>query len=246
MEAIRACIVDDEKNARELLRRLLKDIGNVEISGEAESADDAFKKLLESPADIVFLDIQMPRKSGFDLVEQIKYAEIETDIVFITAYEEYAIKAIKASAFDYLLKPVKRTDLEQTIQRFSERKDNRSLPQRLEKLIHSMKSRRIKISDRTGFQMIDPEHIMYCEADGNYSRIILAGNNEITASMNLGKLEAHINHPSFIRISRSVIINLKFLVRVDRKSCHCILNNGQKITLSLSRKYLKELENMAW
>lgn len=243
MKQIDVFIVDDERNARDLLRTLLVEIADVNIVGEANSVDEAFRSLLNLPVDLIFLDIQMPRKDGFELVELIKDSKLAIEIIFVTAYEKYAIKAMRASAFDYLLKPVKKMELENSIKGFKDRKGAQSIDKRIELLINLVSQKRIKINDRTGFQMIAPNEIVYCIADSNYSKIFLENEKELTTSLNLGKLENVLNHKSFVRISRSVIININYLVRVDRKNSRCTLQNNHEITLSLTRKYMNDLES---
>jgi len=235
-------IVDDEQNAIELLKKLLEGDPSFHVVGEAASVDDACKILENDNVDLVLLDVQMPGKNGFKLVELMNETNKVPGFIFITAFEQYAIDAIRASAFDYLLKPVRKDDLINSIRRYLKQKSEDKIAGRIEELLNLIKIRKIKINDRTGFQMIDPEEIVYCIADSNYSRIFLRNEKELTTSMNLGKLEKILNKGSFFRISRSVVININYLTMVDRKNSQCILENNQKIVLPLTRKYMKILE----
>lgn len=119
-KTINALIVDDEEDARDILERVLMRLNNINIVGKAAYADEGFEMALKRNPDIIFLDIQMPGKDGFGLVEQLKKFNLKTTIIFVTAHVEYAINALKVAAFDYLLKPVEFSDLKNTIQRYRE------------------------------------------------------------------------------------------------------------------------------
>ncbi len=242
-KSLRVLIVDDERSARDLIINLLSDFDEVEIIGEAENVESALIEVLRVRPDVILLDIQMPRQDGFSLIEKLQKQDIQPEIVFITAYEKYAIRAIKFSAFDYLLKPVKKKELVASLAGLAKKVESSNTKEKFDKLIYQLGDhKKLKFKNRTGFYMINPDEIIYCRADSNYTVLELDSGKEFTVSMNLGKVEELLPGLYFHRISRSTIINIHFLTMVDRKTMTCELVNEETFVLSISRKYLKELE----
>lgn len=240
---VKALIVDDEEGARDIMERLLQRIPDVQVIGKAASADEALEIVLSCLPDIVFLDVQMPEKSGFQLVDYLRKYLLETHVVFVTAHAEYAINAMKVSAFDYLLKPVMISELQETIQRFkASRLKNASMaPQ--QDLRGNLQNCRIKFNTRTGYILVSPDEIMYCEADVNYTTLFFGKDNREVVTVNLGKIEEMLAPYPFYRISRSVLINRQFLSRADRQKKQCLLVKGdERITLEISPNHIRELE----
>jgi two-component system LytT family response regulator len=243
MNTLAAYIVDDEFSARNLLADLLEDVSFVRIAGEADCVEDAFRGIQETRPDVILLDVQMPRKDGFVLIEQLQAAGIETTVIFITAYEQYAVRAIRASAFDYLLKPVKKSELVSVLDEVRTVLESKSAHQTFSKLLSRLDGqKKIKFRDRTGFTMVDPDELIYCRADSNYTVLMLKSERSLTVAMHLGKVEDLLPGDRFCRISRSIIINIDYLAAVDRKSMTCNLTGEEMIELPVSRNYLKELE----
>lgn len=233
MKQISLIIVDDEKSARDLLRSLLAEEAWIHILGEAENVDQALPEIMKQKPDVILLDIQMPRKDGFVLVEKLIQHEIRVELIFITAFEKYAIRAIKASAFDYLLKPVKKRELIGSLEKLADKVSSERIDMRFEDLIKQLgDQRKIKFKNRTGFSMVDPEEILYCQADSNYTVLELDTGKSLVVSMNLGKVEELLPRTGFCRISRSAIINMKYLTHVDRKGMRCTLSNEKNQHLS--------------
>jgi len=243
MRSLAVYIVDDESSARELLRNLLSEIEGVNVVGEAESVDEALPGILSTDPDVLFLDIQMPGNDGFVLLERLSTHSIRALVVFVTAFEKYAIQAIRSSALDYLLKPVIKPELHRTVESLFSMKAKNAQHGQLLQLLDQLRSfKKIKFRHRTGFVLVDPREILFCEADSNYSDIELEGGKRLTVSMNLGKVEALLPETMFCRISRSVIINIHFLTELNRKDLVCELVNSSVHKLPVSRKYLKTLE----
>jgi two-component system, LytTR family, response regulator len=243
MEALRIYIVDDERSARELITNLLSDVDEIEIVGKSDSAENALKEIIEIKPDVVLLDIQMPRQDGFYLISRLQEYNVQPEIIFITAFEQYAIRAIKSSAFDYLLKPVKKSELILSLSKLALEKKSTDMKEKFDFLIYQLSDhKKLKFKNRTGFYMIDPDEILFCRADSNYTVLELEGGRSFTVSMNLGKVEEILPDTCFFRISRSVIINIHFLSMVNRKTMTCELVNKETHVLSISRKYLKELQ----
>lgn len=243
MERLSVFIVDDESSARRLLLDLLEDIPFVSVVGEAGNAEDAFEGIMQLGPDVVLLDVQMPGKDGFALIGMFHEAGIDLAVIFVTAFEQYAIRAIRTSAADYLLKPVKKEELLLALESVKRTLDSKRSDKYFGRLIEQLSNyQKLKFRNRTGFTMVDPMEIIFCRADSNYTKLQLEGDRSLTVSMNLGKVEEMLPENSFSRISRSIIINIRFLVGLDRKSMTCVLVNETTHTVQVSRKYLKALE----
>jgi len=246
MQKIKVIIVDDEERALRLTEKLLKQYSNIEILGTASGVDSAFKLFLEHKPDVIFLDVEMPEKNGFELVKMLHKTNYKPEIVFVTAYNSYAIEAFKHAAFNYLLKPIDTEDLHQTIIRLNEKIGTENINDKFQHLIKSLDpNSRIKLNTKVGYILIETEEIIYCEAEGSYTNIYLRNHSNQTSTFNLGKIEPLLSGKHFFRINRSVVINLNFLSEVNRKTKTCTLQfDGIKKVFDIPRKHLKQLENM--
>ena len=246
-EALTLLLVDDEEEVRELLTILLQSYKgcDIDIIGEASSVEDALRVVKDQVPDLILLDIQMPGKDGFQLIDVLRDMRLYPGIIFVTAFENYAIRAIRNSAFDYLLKPVNKSELYNAIDRFREMK-NRGQDQRLNELVellHKSKPGRIRLNTRTGYFFINPEDIIFCEADGNYSHLTLQNGKKEISTLNLGNLEKQLDGGDFLRISRTYIINMNYLSRVDRRSNTCELeHNGKAHYIKIPPQKIRLLE----
>ena len=238
-------IVDDEPAARDLLSMLLERIGGVKLTGTADCVDEAFKLILKNQPDLVLLDIQMPEKNGFDLVRMVHAANLNTGFIFVTAHDEYAIEAIRSSAFDYLLKPVDPDELRKSISRYIDLLEESDIKQQLGEMLQKMSRKsRVKVNTRTGFILINPEEVIHCIAAGNYTEIHLVNSRVETITSNLGSFMEQLPAKNFFRISRSGMINLDYLTRVDYKSGTCRLKADSDIDLKVARNRRQELEKV--
>jgi two-component system, LytTR family, response regulator len=240
---LKALIVDDEEGARKLLRKLLDETHHFNDLRLADSASSATAEMKDFDPDMVFLDIRMPEKDGFDFLMDMSHRNGRPGIVFVTAYEQYALKAIKQHAFDYLLKPVNRKELKQCIQKYiSGRSEGSSqIPQPVNQVLTD-KIKRVKVNTRTGTLFINPANIIYCKADGNYT-VIHSGGKELLCSMNIGKLREMLPETFFLRIGRSLILNIEHITHLDRRqSIVTLVNQGESISVKIPRNHLKELE----
>lgn len=238
-----ALIVDDEESARQLLCKLLEEtlcFNDIRLAASVASANNV---LINYEPDIIFLDIKMPGKDGFAFLQDLSANPDKPRIVFVTAYEQFAIKAIKNQVFDYLLKPVNRKELKQCILRLMDRIQKRQEEANHPKMGEQLeKIARIKINTRTGTIFINPATILYCKADGNYTTIC-TGEKQHLCSMNLGKLEEQLPKTCFIRIGRSHIINYEYITMLDRKESTVTLNrDGESAKIKLPRQHLKDLD----
>ncbi|MCZ4693524.1 DNA-binding response regulator [Ancylomarina euxinus] len=239
----RFLVVDDEDKARAVLHKLLQLVEPYCQVTEANSAEQGITRYLEFQPDLIFLDIEMPHKNGFELVQELILSGESPRVVFITAFNQYAIQAIKASALDYLLKPINENDLKQCINRAKLIDNNKKDKNKLDDLINRLNmNNRLKVNTRTGFEIIKQDNILYCEADGNYTNICLTNRTKLTTATTLGIIEDQLISDLFFRVSRSILINLDYLKSVNRKDKVCHLQiGGECITLPLSCSRVQKL-----
>ncbi|MCX6271321.1 MAG: LytTR family DNA-binding domain-containing protein [Bacteroidetes bacterium] len=230
-------IIDDEADARELLFSLISEHPEIQIAAEASSAVEALPLIIKHQPDLLFLDVQMPHKTGFDLISELRELQIDIPLVFVTAFNEYAIQAIKASALDYLMKPVDPLELTKAIQKFRNQEIKNHYQEKVQVLLNKIfpttnAVSKVRFNNRSGYILINPDDILYLEAETNYTHIYLKGSKKETISSNLGSVEKLLPDQLFQRISRSVVINTSHLTRVDRSASTCILEaDGNIITL---------------
>ena len=244
-ELLKILIVDDEPEARELLKFILQEEDGLEVVGMADCVDEALALLEQEKPDLVLLDIQMPGKDGFHFIEQVKQREFEPGIIFVTAFDHYAIQAIRNSVFDYIMKPVRQEELYGAIARFRAR-DVKREGQNLSELLRVLKgteTSKVKLNTRSGYILIYPPEVVYCKADGNYTHIQLSGGSREITTQNLGAIEELLNSGTFFRVSRSYLVNLKYLARVDRKNSLCVLEyKGDNYSVKIPSQKIKMLE----
>jgi two-component system, LytTR family, response regulator len=238
-----ALIIDDEANARILLNKLLEETLLFNDIRSASSVGSAYSTLSGFEPDIIFLDIKMPGKDGFSFIQDLPESDKKNKIVFVTAYDQYAIRAIKNQAFDYLLKPVDRKELKQCIVRVIEKKIEDSVIERPVKIIESReKITRIRVNTRTGTLFINPSDILFCKAEGNYTSVC-TGKKHYLCSMNLGKVAEMLPRNGFIRVGRSYIVNIEYITLLDRKECSILLvRDGESVKVKIPRQHLKDLD----
>lgn len=219
----RAIIIDNEKNLRDALVLLLTtNCPEIALCGTAASASEGRELLKTTDVDFIFLDISMPEEDGFSFLRSIPKENY--GIIFVTSYEEYALKAIKASAIDYLLKPVNPIELREAVQKaihYFELRKNRPgagkvYQESLENLNHHYHSgdkliQKITIPEQFGFKVVNVQEVMYLTAESNYTTLVFDDGKKIVATRSLGEFEKILNDPVFYRIHKSTIINLNFL-----------------------------------
>lgn len=242
-QKLEALIVDDEADARKLLSILLEETQYFSEIRAANSVNSANSELIHFDPDLVFLDIKMPGKDGFSIIHELELKKKKPGIVFVTAYEQFAIQAIKNQPFDYLLKPVNRKELKKCVQKFMERRGDGQITDRKVKSVDPLeKISRIRVNTRTGTAFINPASILYCKADGNYTTIFTAEKQHL-CSMNLGKVEEQLDMEGFIRVGRSYIINFEYITLLDRKGSQITLTkDGESVTIKIPRQHLKDLD----
>ncbi len=238
---IRCVIVDDENNALEMMEWLIKTYcPNVSIEAMCNSAEKGIEAINKYSPDVVFLDIEMPHMNGFDMLE--RFDKLFFDVVFTTAYDQFAIKAFHYSALNYLLKPVDPDDLKKTFQRVEERK---MLPTReqIDLLLQNVKNsgkpsvNRIALTTNDGMIFVSTNDIIYCEAESNYTSVMLGNGKKIVVSKVLKDIDEALNGPDFFRVHNSFLINInriKKFVRGD--GGYVIMDNDVSISISRSRR----------
>lgn len=216
MTKIRVIIIDDERAARDELKRLLENYPDFEVAGEARNADEAKALIQTLRPDLIFLDIQMPGKSGFDLLESL---EKVPQVIFVTAFDQYAVKAFEVSALDYLMKPVRDERFEKAITQVREKLANRA------------KDEQIFVKDRQQYHFITWSKVHLIESMDNYARLYFDDKNVFLKS-SLNELAKKLNPDMFLRINRAQIINLNFVDKISAMA------NGQvKLKLKTGGEY---------
>jgi two-component system LytT family response regulator len=245
-ENINIIIVDDESEARELLITLLDDYPNIIVTGQSGSVDEALALITANPPDIVFLDIHMPKKNGFDLANAMRNLNIKSHIIFVTAYDQYAIQAFKHAAFDYLLKPINEEELKDTILRFQSANNKLDLSDKMNDLFKAINgNQRLRFTTRSGYTFINLHEIVYLEAEGNYTTIYLSNGKDETITQSLGQIEEELSPRNFFRVNRSVIINLKYIVRVNKRNKMCHISVGKtEMEFYIPSEQIKLLESL--
>lgn len=233
-------IVDDEQRAIESLSKLLTaNFDELKIVGAANSISEAQKGILETKPKLVFLDIEMGPESGFNLLENL--GSIDFHVVFVTAYEEFALKAIKFSALDYIIKPVGISDLKQMLQKVqstSIKEEDLKVKYLFSNFLTQNKSEhKITLPVAEGFEFIQVDDILYIKADGSYTHFQMKESGRITSSKNLKFFEGILLEYGFFRIHNSSLINLKYIKRINKTAGgQVIMQDGEELGISKSRK----------
>jgi two-component system LytT family response regulator len=240
MNTISTIIVDDEKLAREGLKNLLKEFSEIEIIGEANNADEAIELIDKLKPQLMFLDIEMPEKTGFDLLEEL----IETPcVIFTTAYNEFAIKAFEVNALDYLLKPVQPNRLKEAIAKV--KKQLADLSQERER-VRLGENDQVFIRDGDKCWFVKLAEIRMIESAGNYAKIFF-DNNQPLIHKTLNALDERLGSGVFFRANRQQIINLRYIDRIEpffNAGFLIYLKDGTKVEVS-RRQSVKFKEMMS-
>jgi two-component system LytT family response regulator len=241
-QIIKTVIIDDEISAILLLEAMLEKIDGVEICGHANEVESGLNMILNHRPDMVFLDIRLGDDRGFDLIRALKDYDLDPLIVMVTGYDQFAMEAIKAGVFDYLLKPVVPEELLKVISRYRQKmarlQQNTGFSPASSESIYKM-----RFNTSGGFILVNPDEIIYCKAEANYTDLYLIDQRMHTISQNIGKIEEILHQKQFFRISRSVIINMNYLTEISRGKRQCILTaNHNSYPLAISHDRIRELE----
>ncbi|MBI9066866.1 MAG: response regulator transcription factor [Salinivirgaceae bacterium] len=238
-------IIDDDKFSRETLTDFLSGYKNLSIIKSISDSQLAIKHIAIHKPDLVFLDINMPHKSGMNVMSEINELKLPTTVIFITAHLEYLMDALKTNAFDYLVKPLNKQELDETIKRFLDKsKINSTFLSESHKPDKHSES---KIIIRNSYRslVLTTKDVIYVNADGCYSNVYLTKKKTETISKNIGQIEKYFNENSFFKISRSIIINIKFLTKIDRvKKLVYLTSNETNYELKATKENMISLENL--
>lgn len=209
---MKALIIDDERLARKELNSLLEDSKEIIVVGEAINADDAYQKILELKPDLLFLDIQMPGKTGFDLLEML---DSVPHVIFTTAYDEYALQAFDVNALDYLLKPIQKERLQESIEKLIKKttESQQDSDENLEAFKLGVRDQVfVKDGDRCWFVRLSEVRLF--ESEGNYIKVYFEGNRPMIHK-SLNALDEKLDDRAFFRASRKHIINLSWIEKIE-------------------------------
>jgi two-component system, LytTR family, response regulator len=227
-ETITAIIIDDEPDAINLLEFYLRNFPFIRMIGKETLAKKGIELVRENLPELVFLDIDMPDMSGLIVAKEIKSDNFCSEIIFTTAYQNYAYNAIDFQPLDFLTKPFTIKDLEKSIGKFVEKREKLNYQKKLETFLHSQAPpTKIKLPSKNGLVFIYIKDIVIIRSTKTNCTILLSDGTEESILLNLYKIAGIINSPSFLQISRSVIINQNYLQRIERKSQKCTLIYGQ-------------------
>ena len=238
---MRSIIVDDEllvaKNMELLLNRYCPE---VEVAAIAHSAEEAEKVIKDLTPDLVFLDVEMPHGNGFDLLK--KFNQIKFGVIFVTAFDHYAIRAIKYSAIDYLLKPIDIDELVIAVHKAQTQLKSKSVTESLNILLHNVaqpaaKLQKLSLPTIDGMIFINVNDIMYCRSEGNYTTFYLENGQTPLITRQIGVYEELLPEPLFCRIHRQYIINVNKVSKyVKGRGGHVVMSDGKEIDVSARKK----------
>lgn len=239
--ALKAVIVDDEIRSREFLRSLVEEFcSDINVAGLAASVDEAVKVIRSQKPDLVFLDIELQTGTGFDVLQQ--FNEPGFHVIFTTAYDHYAIKAIKFSAVDYLLKPIDVEELEKAVDKAKEKAENKTGKQAVEMLLQNLRKPQssdfsITLATSEGLEFVPLQNIIRLEASGPYTHFFLKEGKKIMVSKNLKEYETMLGDHQFFRVHNSHIINIKEVKRmIKTDGGYAVMNDDSMIAISPKKK----------
>jgi len=238
---MKAILIDDELHCLRTLRILLTEYcPEVQLVEDCASAADGLKAIRKHKPDLLFLDIEMPGMNGFEMLEH--FVDIPFAIIFTTSYDQYAIKAIRFSALDYLLKPIDPNELIAAVQKVQEQQQRpgaeqyRLLLRQLQH--HDQPLRKIAVPTAEGFELIPAEQVIRCEADDNYTHLFLKNKTKVIACRTLKEMEEQMQaFPFFLRVHHSYLVNLNEVTKYIRgEGGYLVMSDGSTVNVSRSRK----------
>ncbi len=244
MNNIRTVLIDDEKNSLIILTKLLeRHCPQVEVIATGQSVAEGIKIINEHKPELVFLDISMPDGEGFEVLEKIDETALE--VVFVTAYNQYAIKAFEFSALHYLVKPVTGAQLKEAVERF-EQTITEDISEKIEVLNNNMHKKldRLILPTSSGLNIILLEEIFRCESSNNYTTFFLRNNKKIVVSKSIQVYEKMLSNSGFCRIHNKHIVNMQYIKKyVKGRGGYVVLTNDKQVDVSEGKKknFLEEL-----
>ncbi|MEM6642537.1 MAG: LytTR family DNA-binding domain-containing protein [Bacteroidota bacterium] len=240
MKTYRALIVEDEKKARNFLRKLIEtECPFLEVVGESGTIEESIEQIDALAPDILFLDIQLGDRLSFEILRKVDFEKLK--IIFVTAYEQYAMEAFRFSAVDYLHKPIDPDLLVKAVDKAVVRLDERRSKLELEVLIHNFSAkpqdRKLVLNTMDAAHVINLSEIIFCQSEGNYTRFFLEKEKQILTSKTLKEYEIQFGNAGFMRVHKSFLINLEQLRTFNKKEGGLIImKDGSKIPLAVRKK----------
>lgn len=250
MAKLKAILVDDEQDSRDILANYLsKYCPDIQLIDKCDSVKSGLKSIEAHQPEIVFLDIEMPYGNGFDLLDQVDEVSFET--VFVTAYDNYAIKALNQSASYYLLKPIDIEELIAAVEKIKKERISKDYVQHTKILLENIRSTskeptKLMLPTMEGFEIIKADDILYCEADNNFTRFFLTDKRKLLICKTLKYFEDILSDLQFVRIHRSHLININYVIRYTKgKGGFVTLENHKELEVSPKKKaqFLQALKN---
>jgi two-component system, LytTR family, response regulator len=246
---IRAILVEDEARSRQLLNTLIdRHCRDIEVVERSANVKDAIEAIQTHKPDLVFLDITLPDGTGFDLLA--KLSPITFDIIFTTATDKHAIKAIKYAALDYLLKPIDITELKEAVNKFVQKKSNLNTVENLKQLLDNLSEssnsyQKITLPTGTAYEMVYTKDIIRCEAEGSYTMFFMSNGKRFLVTHGLKHYEELLSEKEFIRIHRHHLVNVKYVARYEKEG-FAIMRDETKIEVARRKKdeFLEALKNV--
>lgn len=242
-------IIDDEKRTRDLIAKMIETFGfDLTVISEGETMDTAIQAIQNHQPDILFIDIQMPDGTGFDVLKQVENKSFE--VIFITAHEEFAIQAIKFSALDYLLKPVDPLELKEAVEKAIKAVNIKKIDNQLDALQNNIlphQKKRLVLKTHESVFIVELHDIIRCEADKNYTSFFINGGKKIIVSKTLKDYETLLVGHNFMRVQQSHLINIDCIDRYDKANGgFVIMKDGSEVPLSSAKReaFFNILENL--
>ncbi len=237
---IKAIIIDDEQHCIDaLVADLAKNCPNVEVTAKCASGKEGILAIKKHKPGLIFLDVEMPWMNGFEMLEMLD--NINFCIIFTTAYDKFAAKAFRISAVDYLLKPVDAEDLKAAVHKAEEKILSSSGSVNIENLLHNIKQpvqeQKLALPNRDGYEFVQVSSILYCSAEGAYTKVFFNNKHSLLISRTLGDIEEMLPPEIFIRIHHSTIVNLNAVTHYIRSDGgYVVMNTLEKLMVSKARK----------
>lgn len=236
---LNSIVIDDEYKSRESLKAIIeKFCDNIQVAAVCQNGDEAIAAITQYKPDLIFLDIQLQRETGFEILERLK--KIDFEIIFTTAYSEFAIRAFKFSAVDYLLKPIDINDLKKAIEKARQRV-NLNVAEQIASLAQNLKGTikpsKLAIPASDGLTFVSVDEIVYCEASGNYTNIHMEDGTKFLVSRTLKEYEDLLEEQNFFRIHNSYVINLNLIKKYIRgDGGQVVMSNNTTLDVSKLKK----------
>lgn len=247
---IKTIIIDDDQDCIDAILDLIKLYpNNFDVIGAYTSVEKGVLATKSLSPDLVFLDVEINGKTGFDYLIQVR--NVDFKVVFTTAYSKYAVKAFKFSALDYLLKPIDSDDFEEAVRKIKREEYSKTLSEKIDNVIHNLTlkdhEKRIIIGTKTSSTIVSVHEILYCEAWVNYTNVYTLKEGKITSTKTLKYYDNLLEDSDFYRIDQSYLVNMKYVKKYTKgKPAYAILTNGTKLKVSLKNKqgFLEQLNSM--